>query len=224
MTCWKEGKREKTQNFIWVGWEQTFSLIYSNTSKDLKGKLALHQFADTQVGAGNKDQQKTKRYCTDCTIYYRSWTFFHSCIPQKETAAVKRRRRQEFAKISLHDVSLSQIQFSNFNMARTIIMLCGRSDDQSEFIKQKKLATIAKMKECRWGHYWSWRKKMPLKENKDRPSENRTWHVPNQTPNTKKQNRLERRMKLNQARSSDTSHTPVCSFCRELNSYFFKKN
>lgn len=65
---------------------------------------------------------------------------------------------------------------------------------------------------------------MPLKENKDRPSENRTWHVPNQTPNTKKQNRLERRMKLNQARSSDTSHTPVCSFCRELNSYFFKKN
>lgn len=56
-------------------------------------------------------------------------------------------------------VSLSQIQFSNFNMAHTIIMLCGRRDHQSEFIKQKKLATVGKMKECRWGHYWFWRKK-----------------------------------------------------------------
>lgn len=41
---------------------------------------------------------------------------------------------------------------------------------------------------------------------KHRPSENRAWHVPNQTPNTKTQNRLEGSMKLNQARSSDTSH------------------
>lgn len=110
VTCWKERKQEKTQNFIWVGWEQTFFLIYSNTSKDLKGKLAIHQFADTQVGAGNKDQQKTKRYCTDCTIYYRSWIFFHSCIPQKETAAVNRRRRQEFAKIST--MSFLYLKFS----------------------------------------------------------------------------------------------------------------
>lgn len=46
-------------------------------------------------------------------------------------------------------VFLSQIQFSNFNMVPTVIMFCGSSDDQSEFIKQKKLATMAKMKECR---------------------------------------------------------------------------
>lgn len=64
---------------------------------------------------------------------------------------------------------------------------------------------------------------MPLKENsyKHRPSENRAWRVPTQTPNTNMQNKLEGSMKLNQARSSDTSHISVCSFCRELKSYFF---
>lgn len=79
-----ERKGKKPQNFIWIRWEQTFSLIYSNISKDLKGKLAIHQFADTQVRAGNKDQQKTKRYCTDCTIYYRSWTFFTAAYHKRK--------------------------------------------------------------------------------------------------------------------------------------------
>lgn len=66
---------------------------------------------------------------------------------------------------------------------------------------------------------------MLLKENsyKHGPSENRAWRAANQTLNTKMQNRLEGSMKLYQARSPDTSHTPVCSFCRELNTYFFLK-
>lgn len=55
---------------------------------------------------------------------------------------------------------------------------------------------------------------MPLKENshKHRPSETRARRVPNQTPKTKMQNRLEGSMKLNQARSLDTSHTSVFKF------------
>lgn len=91
----------------------------------------MNQFTDTQVRVGNEDQQKTKRYCTECRIYY-------SCIPQKETAAAK----EDASNLprSLKCSSLAQIQLNSSDTAHGIPILCGRSKDQSKFIKQEKSA------------------------------------------------------------------------------------
>lgn len=126
-------KQKKQPTSIWIGWEQTLSLIYSNISKDLKGKLATNQFTDTQVRARNKDQQKTKRYCTDCRIYCRSWTFFTAAYHKRKQLWKTEEDANNLPR-SLKCSSLSQIQLGNSSMVHAIILLCGRRDDQSKFI------------------------------------------------------------------------------------------
>lgn len=194
----RKGERTKQKNqptSIWIGWEQTLSLIYSNISEDLKGKLATNQFTDTQVRA--KNQQKTKRYCADCRIYYRSWTFFTAAYYERKQLWKTEEDANNLPR-SPKCSSLSQIQLGNSNPVHAIIMLCGRRDDQSKF-------TIKR-------NWQKWRNAVeviidPGGKNAFiqgytiyRGSEKRALCVPNQMPDTKMQCREEGSIKLNQIR------------------------
>ena len=162
MTLWKEVVGKKPLHLNWVGTNPIPDILKHQWGP--QGQIGSESVCRHSGRVGNKDQQKTKRYCTDCRTSYRSWTFLTAAFHERKQLLQTAEDASNLPR-SLKCSSLSQIQLSYSNLLLAIIMLCGRSEDPSKFIKRDKLATMVKMKECSWSHYWCWRKKIFLKEN-----------------------------------------------------------
>lgn len=94
--CERKGEeKKKEKNSIWVGWEQNLSLIHSNISEDLKGKLAMNQHADIQVDSEIKISKRqthtvlTAEFMVDPELLSQLHiTKGNSCCKQKTTSAI----------------------------------------------------------------------------------------------------------------------------------------